>query len=825
MLTHKKNADIILIIAYSLLIMGLMLFGNKDAFYVDDNIMQWGPVIQKAFDQIFSGEGIPYHNFYQYKGIDIFSSGYYGLYSPFMYISYIISRFLTKGSLTVLTVHIIIMYFLGNIFMYLLLREFSSEKPAIVLSLFAYSVSVLFFEFAFYYFTFNNYFFLPFLLFIIVRTKGKRSEWFVPGITLAFGMLLGHVQYCCYYVMVYCILNVVFAVRERKPSYILKIFVTIAIFLLLSCMSLILSAQSSADRDKVIGGNQDFYSYWLNIADIFAPFYMIFPMDTPQSLYPYDFIDFIGIGAVGIFAFMILIPEVIKFTDIFIQKVKPVANKLYSGKEKKYVLRTNHVLISLFLLLMIFKFYFDFMKFNKMSIISYTALMIIIAFLTVLVCIHSFKSGKNFMLSKKMITVYFMLILFDIMLLFTLPFYVAAIILYTIKSVGSDKENNKKEDILHAMMFAAFFFILFSMGSKGLIAVILEHIPLIKEFRYLYKCAFVFIPILIPVSCFMLGKTKKFRKITYTISALCSIICLINIFLITRPGNHSYINNYNVTYSRFRQYIPQTKQKLEENHTDKNNYRFVAVAYYYDDLTKIAGNLCTYAFTKNCATPFGVFALSGYDNIYRFKSYRQSDRIVNTLFDMWMNGMCFIDEEPSGQELHIFEKQIIQNGIKYIILSKPDEYYDTFKEFIDRCEKIKIAKTSEWIDDTILIELYGVYPICSYDNGKKITLTKTYMDKLNFQTKFDKPTDITISMTYSNNYRISLTDDSGKVTDIIPTETKDGYVSATIPPGSYSASFYYKNILMDIAMILAGMTCCMMFVSMIFVFKTDRTKR
>ena len=69
----------LVIVLYSILFFTVILSKNRSSLYVDDNILQWGPVINKAFDNIFSGKGIPYWNFYQYKGINIFSSGYYGL--------------------------------------------------------------------------------------------------------------------------------------------------------------------------------------------------------------------------------------------------------------------------------------------------------------------------------------------------------------------------------------------------------------------------------------------------------------------------------------------------------------------------------------------------------------------------------------------------------------------------------------------------------------------------------------------------------------------------------------------------------------------------
>ena len=90
---------------YSIVVFCILLAKNVDSFYSDDNAMQWGPVARPAFDRLFETGRIPYWDFYQYKGIDIFSSGYYGLTNPFMYISYFISRFIFSYSVDMLTIY------------------------------------------------------------------------------------------------------------------------------------------------------------------------------------------------------------------------------------------------------------------------------------------------------------------------------------------------------------------------------------------------------------------------------------------------------------------------------------------------------------------------------------------------------------------------------------------------------------------------------------------------------------------------------------------------------------------------------------------------
>ena len=65
---------------------------NPNCMYANDNAVQWGPIIECAYRYFFSTGKIAYWNFYDYKGIDIFSQGYYSIDNPFMLLAYIIAR-------------------------------------------------------------------------------------------------------------------------------------------------------------------------------------------------------------------------------------------------------------------------------------------------------------------------------------------------------------------------------------------------------------------------------------------------------------------------------------------------------------------------------------------------------------------------------------------------------------------------------------------------------------------------------------------------------------------------------------------------------------
>lgn len=85
---------VMLIIVFSLAILSLITLANPNVFLVDDNILQWEPIINKSFENLFSEGYIPYIDFYQYKMFNILDSGYYSVNNPIMLMSYVIGRFI-----------------------------------------------------------------------------------------------------------------------------------------------------------------------------------------------------------------------------------------------------------------------------------------------------------------------------------------------------------------------------------------------------------------------------------------------------------------------------------------------------------------------------------------------------------------------------------------------------------------------------------------------------------------------------------------------------------------------------------------------------------
>ena len=156
----KRSIIIMGLLVISVVLWSLLNHSNINSLMADDNLHQWEPIIEVVFGKIFSSGEIAQYDFFNHKGLDIFSSGYYGQLNPFMYFSYMVSRFLFSFDVKVLTVYMISKYSLGNIMLYLVLSELKISAPVKAVSLAAYGSMLFFFSWGIYYFTFNNYFFM-----------------------------------------------------------------------------------------------------------------------------------------------------------------------------------------------------------------------------------------------------------------------------------------------------------------------------------------------------------------------------------------------------------------------------------------------------------------------------------------------------------------------------------------------------------------------------------------------------------------------------------------------------------------------------------------
>lgn len=831
----RNLIPVLVIVLYSILFFAIILSKNRSSLYVDDNILQWGPVINKAFDNIFSGKGIPYWNFYQYKGINIFSSGYYGLLNPFMYVSYAISHYLMNGFLETLIVYEIIMYILGNLMMYKILRILNLKRSTIIIAMLTYSTSVIFFLFSFYYFTFNNYFFMPFLMWIFIQTNSKRTRYFIPGIVLAFSLLMGHVQFSCYYVMVYCIFQVVTAVQKKKLKELVPLMTNLMIFIGLSSGIIIGSMKVSGDRSLILSGKEGFFALNVTISNIFKPICIVLFNNKTIS---YDnYMNYIGLGFFAWFCLMYAESILKKLHTKTEYGISLTVNKLAShgqiGKKQKMLLYGLLYFATLRVVV-----YYLFEQYHY-SPIADAVIVILIAISVVCLLVRDQRSDTHYLTSHKFRTscVLFLILLFLVLKL-DFVLYLAAIVCYIhffIKGKGQNKYN-ESEKLMHIFLFAAVFFVIMAEGSGHGIADILCHLPFIREFRFLYKCSFIYVPLIIVTGAYKLDSMKKYYKPAIIASLVSVIFSFVAILYFMLSGTHNFINNKHYDYWDYKNIKPEVESLLDENHID-NNYRFLTIGKIYKDNMTYSNNpveysskICFYGFTKNICTEYGLFSLNGYDNIFSKKGFDQSNAIMKDIStegmmcNMVASPLSYLQYMKDPEWINKFEDQMISNGVKYVLVDKNSpKAIEAFTQVIEKCPKLTISNIHDWTHGMELIEIDGVSPICSYGDNIEIPI-KADLDTLNFDTDFAKDTEIVVSMTYVDNYKLTLYQDGRSVGDAELSETSDGYISAVIPKGNYTVQLSYENKEMDITVLIAIFTTIITLAGVLYLFLDKNPK-
>lgn len=825
----RNLIPVLVIVLYSILFFTVILSKNRSSLYVDDNILQWGPVINKAFDNIFSGKGIPYWNFYQYKGINIFSSGYYGLLNPFMYVSYAISHYLLNGFLETLIVYEIIMYMLGNLMMYKILKLLNLKRSTIIIAILTYSTSIIFFLHSFYYFTFNNYFFMPFLMWTFIQTNSKRIRYFIPGIVLAFSLLMGHVQFSCYYVMVYCIFQVVASVQKKKLKELVPLMTNLMIFIGLSSGIIIGSMKVSGDRSLILSGNEGFFDLSVAISNIFKPICIV--LFNNKTISYGNYMNYIGLG---FFAWFCLLYAA--------SAIKTLYTKTECGIQLAVSKLTSHGKISnksRLLLYGILYFasvraavYYLFEQYHY-SPIADAVIVILIAISVVCLLVHDQKTNTHYMTSHKLRAgcVLFLILLFLVLKL-DFVLYLAAIVCYIhffIKGKGQNKYN-ESEKLMHIFLFAAVFFVIMAEGSGHGIADILGHLPFISEFRFLYKCSFIYVPLIIVTGAYKLDSMKKYYKPVIIASLVSVIFSFVAILYFMLSGTHNFINNKHYDYWDYKNIKPEVESLLYENHID-HNYRFLTIGKIYKDNMTYSNNpveysskICFYGFTKNICTEYGLFSLNGYDNIFSKKGFDQSNAIMKDIStegmmcNMVASPLSYLQYMKEPEWINKFEDQMISNGVKYVLVDKNSpKAIEAFTKVIEKCPKLTISTVRDWTRGMELIEIDGVSPICSYGDNIEIPI-KADLDTLNFDTDFAKDTEIVVSMTYVDNYKLTLYQDGRSVGDAELSETSDGYISAVIPKGNYTVQLSYENKEMDITVLIAIFTTIITSAATIYLF-------
>lgn len=332
----KDRYIVLAITAVSILLFIIWTAGAPEAFLSDDNRTQWYPIIEKAYEQFFETGKMPDCNFYLAKGLHITEPGYYGTTNPLMLLSYSIAHF-TPIKTNTIAVYICLCITLGNSFMYLLCRSFKLNKVCSLLAVGMLSSCSAFLAFGYWYYVFNNYLFIPLMLYVLLKTYDNKAGYFAVGIILSAELYCGNIQYTFFSYIVYCFTALaLIAFCQRK--YIKKAICNIAVGLCLSAPLFLLCINAASSF-----GLDDTRIEFLNF-----PYYLF--SQFVNSLYPSALLEALGIDFFG----SVFVPGVMNRTDKYICfcgapfaailiwlvfVIKDYRNKISSEEKKSFAYR------------------------------------------------------------------------------------------------------------------------------------------------------------------------------------------------------------------------------------------------------------------------------------------------------------------------------------------------------------------------------------------------------------------------------------------------------------------------------------------------------
>lgn len=256
---QKEQIGILGTIFLSVVFFLIISNGNLNFGLFDDNQAQWLPVIDRAYQTLFGTGKLPTIDFFQMKGMKIYDQGYYGLWNPFMMAAYLLRTYLLFFLDTnTISVYIFMMILFGNLCCYGVFRKF--EIPlvkAVLLSACMMSVSV-YVALSYWYYVYNVYFILSWLLLRIIKQEDKRS-YYEYGIILTLSLFMGNVQYTAYMLLAFVLIMFILFIQGNQ-SALGKLLSNSACMAALSLVPLLLLLQASSRTLNFSGNNAEYYS-------------------------------------------------------------------------------------------------------------------------------------------------------------------------------------------------------------------------------------------------------------------------------------------------------------------------------------------------------------------------------------------------------------------------------------------------------------------------------------------------------------------------------------------------------------------------------------
>lgn len=770
-MTLKRTSNYIilknlLIFCCSIILLLVLVDFNPNCFLADDTITQQEPVTNMMLERFFSTGKMPYIDFYAYKKANILSEGLYGLYNPFVLLSFLIAKFLFHMQVGTFSIYIFLMVAMGNCCLYMLFKSLGKHDITAILIILACMGASCYAYYSYYYFIYGCYFFIPLLCLVIYQTQPYRHlKYYGAGIVLAFSVLTGHMQYVVYFYAIYASIMLFLALR-RSLKYLLQMIANIITGICMSCIHLYFTYTGTVNRGLIFGSDNQFLFRSVHPLSFFKNFAYPLWATKDAELYTgwWDVEYFYEITLTYVFL-GILLPLFLIFLGKRTQE--SIHRCVQVSSQKHFV-----IIVTLLLASISFKYYYlDNVKALKILLLSIIPCLLICLWLFIPKETHTFIA-----------------------------------------------------DYECAITIVCLCILIVSFGEDGGLAVVLSKLPIINSFRYLYKVTVLFIPLMaIPASSILdaLINWMLLHKHTLCFIFLIGVISATNIlglcnnYYIYTSGINEYTNNTKYKYNDGINYYSEVKSRLKDLNIDTENYRILAClpGDTVTDFIEFASSESYVYMTKNLNTAYKCFTLMGYCNSISTESYEQSDAIMQdiTLNGQFTNALwganyfAYLNSlDTNNAEVQKFYKQMQENAVKYFICSKDDlSSIFEFSTLINKSDCMQIESITSFVDSAALISITGVNALVT-DSANHSVSSSSEVDTLSISLK-NSTDHLLVSMTYDPHYVAIYHAPDGTTKNLEITPTTGHYTNiytSDCESGGY-VSLSYKNIWCDLIMIMS----------------------
>lgn len=196
----SRLSERLLLLAFALLMLASFTSFRPHPFLVDDNVAQWNSIAEFAFSELFAGH-FPTWAPYQWAGFRIDEVGYYGLYNPFMLLSYVLRQ---MGLTDMMTLYVFMMYGIGILAAHALCEARGLARGLRVSVPLAYGCSAGYLLHSVWYYVYSVFALGAVMMWtlhgaLLGESFATRMRWSAAnGCVVALMFYLGNAQLACY---------------------------------------------------------------------------------------------------------------------------------------------------------------------------------------------------------------------------------------------------------------------------------------------------------------------------------------------------------------------------------------------------------------------------------------------------------------------------------------------------------------------------------------------------------------------------------------------------------------------------------------------------